>query len=58
MILIRNIKVNIGEELREVLEKKLKSKNFTYKIYKHSIDARREVYHNYQVLVEGDRIKL
>lgn len=58
MILIRNIKVNIGEELREVLEKKLKSKNFTYKIYKHSIDARREVYHNYQVLVEDDRIKL
>lgn len=58
MILIRNIKVNIGEDLRDVLEKKLKSKNFTYKIYKHSIDARREVYHNYQVLVDGDRIKL
>lgn len=58
MILIKNIKVKVGEDLLSVLSKKLKTNDFKYKIYKHSIDARREVFHNYQVLVEGKGLKL
>ena len=55
MIILRNIKVPFDKDekfLRGKIEKELNKKDFDYKIYKKSLDARREINYVYQVLVD------
>ncbi len=55
MIILRNIKVPYDKDekfLRGKIEKELNKKDFDYKIYKKSLDARREINYVYQVLVD------
>lgn len=55
MIILRNIKVPYDKDekfLRGKIEKELNKKDFDYKIYKKSLDARREINFVYQVLVD------
>lgn len=57
MIILRNIKVPYDKDekfLRGKIEKELNKKDFDYKIYKKSLDARREINYVYQVLVDLD----
>lgn len=57
MIILRNIKVPYDKDekfLRGKIEKELNKKDFDYKIYKKSLDARREINFVYQVLLDLD----
>lgn len=57
MIILRNIKVPYDKDekfLKGKIEKELNKKDFDYKIYKKSLDARREINYVYQVLVDLD----
>lgn len=57
MIILRNIKIPYDKDesfLREKIEREINKKNFKYKIYKKSIDARRGIFFVYQVLVDLD----
>lgn len=57
MIILRNIKVPYDKDekfLRGKIEKELNKRDFNYKIYKKSLDARREINYVYQVLVDLD----
>lgn len=56
MLILRNVKIPYDkvDTLRDEIEKKIGLKNFEYKIYKRSIDARRGVNYVYQVLIDAD----
>ena len=57
MIILRNIKIPYDKDesfLREKIEREINKKNFEYKIYKKSVDARRGIFFVYQVLVDLD----
>lgn len=55
-IIIRNIKLDQDDLdlLKQKIEKKLATPDFTFEIYRKSIDARKGILFNYQVLVEVD----
>ncbi len=54
MIIIKNIKLPVQQEdrLKNTIEKIINRKDFTYEVYKRSLDARKNLIYNYQVLVE------
>lgn len=54
MIILRNIKLRPGEEknLRAKIENLIEEKDFSFEIYKRSLDARKEIFYVYQVLVD------
>lgn len=57
MIILRNIKVPYDKDqsfLREKIEKEINKKDFYYKIYKKSLDARKDLSFVYQVLIDLD----
>ncbi|MDY3902005.1 NAD(P)/FAD-dependent oxidoreductase [Peptoniphilus sp.] len=57
MIILRNIKVPYDKDekfLRGKIESELNKRDFNYKIYKKSLDARREINFVYQVVVDLD----
>lgn len=56
MILIKNIKLKEDNQdlLKSKIKKILRKDNFEFEIYKKSIDARREIIFNYQVLVKAE----
>lgn len=56
MLILRNIKIPYDKEdtLESEIAKKIGMKNFSYKIYKRSIDARRGINYVYQVLIDAD----
>ena len=56
MIIIRNIKLKNDEEneLKKKISKMIGMKNFDYEIYRKSIDARKGILFNYQVIVDVD----
>ncbi len=56
MIIIREIKLEQMDEkkLEEKISHLIKRKNFKYTVYRRSIDARKGILYNYQVLVEGN----
>lgn len=56
MILLKNIKLEKDDKnlLRDKISKTLRTQNFEFKIYKKSIDARKGVVFNYQVLIKTD----
>ena len=54
MLLIRELKLKVNEDesiLKELISKKLRTSNFTYTIYKKSLDSRREPMYIYTVKV-------
>lgn len=55
MIIIKNIKipVNKTDSLESEISKIIGKKKFTFEIYKRSLDARKNLIYNYQVLVES-----
>lgn len=57
MIILRNIKVPYDKDqsfLREKIEREINKKDFYYKIYKKSLDARKDLSFVYQVLIDLD----
>lgn len=57
MIILRNIKIPYDKDqefLREKIEKEINKKDFSYKIYKRSLDARKGLNFVYQVLIDLD----
>lgn len=56
MIIIRNIILESDneEKLRQKVSKLIRRKDFDYEIYRKSIDSRKGIKFNYQVLVEGN----
>ena len=56
MIIIRNIKLKNDDEneLKKKISKMIGMKNFNYEIYRKSIDARKGILFNYQVIVYVD----
>lgn len=56
MIIIRNIKLKNDDEneLKKKISKMIGMKNFDYEIYRKSIDARKGILFNYQVIVDVD----
>lgn len=59
MLLINELKLSLNEpeeKLKESIRKRLhiKDETFTYKIYRKSLDSRKDIYFNYQTLVSID----
>lgn len=56
MIIIRNIKLKNDDEseLKSKIAKMIGKKDFDYEIYRKSIDARKGIVFNYQVIVDAD----
>ncbi|MDO5715256.1 MAG: FAD-dependent oxidoreductase [Tissierellia bacterium] len=57
MYILRNIKLPIDhneKDLRRKISEKIGTKNFTYEIYKRSLDARGELQYVYQCVIQGE----
>lgn len=56
MYLLRNIKLPVNhsmDDLQRIIEQKIGTKKFQYKIYKRSLDARKTLTYVYQILIDA-----